>query len=419
MRLGASARKRAKAPFYRSEARMSAAVQTRPLSTRGDAPARASDRSDRASNFDLLRLVGASTVLLAHSLMVLRGRVWWNDHPGIWWSQLGNDFLNSFFVISGFLVTRSWQQDPHPVRYFTRRMLRLMPALGPMLLITLFVGAFVSTFSPGAYLHRGGTWVYLLNFTLFPFVDQLPGVFTHNPWPVAVSPQLWTLAYEFTCYVGLIVVAFIGARLPRGRYRIAAAILGIALLGGLSTQNLMLGSPYVNIAGIHTSVGIDMTHLGRVAGYFIGGAAFAYWGRLLPLRAVPAAISLVAFIVSSQVPWLFPFTVAFFVYAVLYFAMGAPQVARWATRYGDFSYGMYIYGFLVEQLVASVLSWTHSPLVIFAISWPIALLAAICSWHLVEKRALRLKPRGLRAAARRAAPVVEGGVVTAELRPTG
>ena len=69
---------------------------------------------------------------------------------------------------------------------------------------------------------------------------------------------------------------------------------------------------------------------------------------------------------------------------------------RRAGRFGDLSYGVYIYAFPVQQtliwLYHDRLSW-HT---VLGLTLVVTLALAFASWHLVEKRALQWKPQRAR-----------------------
>jgi peptidoglycan/LPS O-acetylase OafA/YrhL len=60
-------------------------------------------------------------------------------------------------------------------------------------------------------------------------------------------------------------------------------------------------------------------------------------------------------------------------------------------RYGDLSYGIFLYGFVVQQTVAHVLPWSRYWYLNFAISLPLTVLVAAVSWRYVERPALGLR----------------------------
>ena len=108
----------------------------------------------------------------------------------------------------------------------------------------------------------------------------------------------------------------------------------------------------------------------------------------MALAGLVASVPLKAFIL------LFPLCGG---YLVIYLALHPGLPVFPAARFGDLSYGLYIYGWPVEQLVLYLrpdAGWRE----LFAIALPVTAIVAFCSWHLVEKRALKLKPRGARGA---------------------
>ena len=80
-----------------------------------------------------------------------------------------------------------------------------------------------------------------------------------------------------------------------------------------------------------------------------------------------------------------------------------------AGRYGDISYGLYLYGFPVQQLVAWRLHGTLPVPVQIVIALIGAGACAFVSWRLIEEPALRLKPRGKRSARENYQPETQYG----------
>ena len=147
----------------------------------------------RDNNFNLLRLLCALGVLLAHSHLVFTGQP-------LTWSLLGvridHLFVTVFFAISGFLICKSLLQSHDLKRYFIARALRLLPALLALLLMTVFVvGPLFTQVSLSEYFASQQTWDYLLNANLLNIHTQfeLTGVFAKAPYPSKVNASLWTL----------------------------------------------------------------------------------------------------------------------------------------------------------------------------------------------------------------------------------
>lgn len=310
--------------------------------------------------------------------------------------QVGNDAVAVFFVISGILVTQSWRSDPGLRRYLARRALRLLPALLVTVVVTsLFVGTIVSQLTPASYLRTAGTWAYLLNGTLVLQPYQLPGVFTHLPDAGTVNGSLWTLRYEFLCYliVPLVVALVTVTRRRAVLLAITAATTVVATATLTSHTGAFLDGIPWNFAGLPGAVGWDAVPLFMLLSYFLGGMCIQVWLPKARLDGRIAALAVPAFIVFSQHPRLFPLSVAALAYAVGYFGLTARPVAQRLVALGDASYGIYVWGFVVEQLVVSAFGSRISALGVFAIAMPITWAIGILSWRLIEKPALRFKPR--------------------------
>jgi peptidoglycan/LPS O-acetylase OafA/YrhL len=179
------------------------------------------------NSFDLLRLAAALLVIFHHT-RVLQGL------SSITWgaSDLGELGVGVFFVISGYLITASYDRSASLKDYLVKRVLRIEPALVVCLAVTALVfGAASTTLSFGDYFASPGVWLYMLrNALLYPVTYELPGVFAHNPFTAAVNGSLWTLRLEFTCY--LAVAALGSAGLLR---RDAVAALAIGALATFAT----------------------------------------------------------------------------------------------------------------------------------------------------------------------------------------
>ncbi|HEY3347733.1 MAG TPA: acyltransferase family protein, partial [Nitrospirota bacterium] len=165
-----------------------------------------SDSGIAENNFNLLRFAAASCVMINHTF-ILSG-LWWD--PYVWLSKydaLGPLAVNIFFVISGFLITKSWIAKPQLPAYFKKRALRILPALaGSTLLCVIIIGPLVTSFSPREYFGAAQTYGYLKNTLIFgPLHNNLPGVFTKNLFP-CVNGTLWTLPMEVTGYI--LIAAF-------------------------------------------------------------------------------------------------------------------------------------------------------------------------------------------------------------------
>lgn len=358
------------------------------MSSRSPAPP-----SHRDNSFDAVRLVAAVTVVVAHA-WPLTG---FGQAPLVGGIKVFHLGVYVFFALSGYLVTTSWSRDPRLGPYLIRRASRIFPALIALVLLTvLVVGPLVSTLGPGEYFSSPMTWGYLQNLTLLATYD-LPGVFTGHPIPV-VNGALWTLGPEFTCYLGVLAIGLtvlaIG-RMRRSRAADAApsrapalvfAALGIAL-GALALSPLELGGARPVVTAMV---------------FFAGGAALAS-ARLPRMPLLPAGVLLAGWVVAALLLPGLSIVWAWIALPYLVLAIGSRPipVARAAGRFGDISYGMYLWGFPVQQVVIQLAP--QLPLwVDIAVVLVVTAAIAAASWFLVERPSLAA---GRRLAARRPALV--------------
>lgn len=325
----------------------------------------------RADNCDTIRLLAAVMVLLAHAFPLAQGNS--ENEPILLISNrqatAGSIAVAIFFVISGYLITRSFQARPDPVRFVTHRVLRIVPAYAVMLVIvTCVMGPIVSDLSAADYFTASETWVYLFwNLTFIsPVATSLPGVFLDNPYPRAINGSLWTLPIEVECYVLVLLLGLAGLLT---RFWVLV-VLAIALV-----------VPMIWLVGERATL----------YGCFFAGSAIWLWRP--PWVGWVAAGCFAAWLGALFSSGLAIASPVFGAYALLYVAFGAPIRLPRVNRWGDLSYGTYIWAFPVQQLVAlglgSMITWYFSVLV----SLPIVLLLAWLSWRAIEAPALRWKSR--------------------------
>jgi peptidoglycan/LPS O-acetylase OafA/YrhL len=339
---------------------------------------------ERANNFDVLRLVAAISVIFSHSFLLAEGRQ--DDEPLMLVTQgqsiLGVVGVFVFFVISGFLVTQSFEATASPWRFLAKRALRIYPGLAVcILLCTVVLGPLVSILPLARYFASGGVYDFLFsNLVLNVEHNGLPGVrFTGFAVGDIVDGPLWSLPCEVVMY--LMVLGLGSLRLLRLPVLAPLLALGLACLW-LDTA----ASPYF------------IGTVGWLLAFFVAGMILyelrrtrIFDGRI----ALLALAGLVASVPLGRFLLLFPL---FGAYLVLYVALDRRLAVIRAARFGDLSYGLYIYGWPVQQalLYASGgrLTWWQ----LFLLALPAAAVLAFLSWHLVEKPALRLKPKSRNAA---------------------
>ncbi len=334
---------------------------------------------DRDNNYNLIRFLAAGAVLVSHAFPISSGPETRQPLQDTLDMGLGHLGVLIFFVISGLLITQSFDRSSTVTSFLVARALRLFPALIVVLILTVIgLGPIATTLPPDAYATAPETLTYLpRNLSLAFLQYDLPGVFVDNPYPGAINGSLWTLVHEVTCYVGVLLLGLLGAIGDRRRLAVGmAAYLAFYLAVSLG---------WTPLASIPRLVSLKDLSLPFV----LGGLFYVYRAYLplsIPFAAVLAAIVFVGFDTPVGEE-LFVLSVS---YTTIVLAYRVGGVMRRYNDLGDYSYGVYIYAFPVQQTIAWQLG-PHSPYLNIILAAPVTLALAILSWNLIESRALKLK----------------------------
>jgi peptidoglycan/LPS O-acetylase OafA/YrhL len=332
----------------------------------------------RGNGFDGLRLAAAALVIVGHAYP-LTG----NAAPGLLANGIQTIAVKVFFVISGFLITGSWIADPNIARYILRRCLRIFPGLALLCLLTMWViGPVFSSVGLVEYLRSAGTRFYFWNLALYP-VYSLPGVFEHNTYGPAVNGSLWSLPVEVAMYICTIALA---SAPPRTRQIVIPLFAFVLLTASIYFVRLHLPAKPTVIWGTSMTSFLDGAYY-----FFAGSAIFVLRLQRYSNWWLGAAVfAVAAFYVDGSVNGEIVLALVL-PYAVISIGMTHTRTLE-RLNGNDYSYGLYLYGFLIQQaLIATIGRVTATANAIMAL--PIAFGLAMLSWHLIEKRALQLKPR--------------------------
>jgi peptidoglycan/LPS O-acetylase OafA/YrhL/predicted O-methyltransferase YrrM len=359
-----------------------------------------SDTGRDSNNFDLLRLAAAVFVVFDHSFALLKPPVPFPRIEGMTWGFVG---VLIFSSISGFLVSRSWSRNPHVIPFAIKRALRIMPALVVVLLASALILGPLVTVDPGrTYFDDPGTKAYVVNNTMMQSDYDLPGVFANNSYPFAVNGSLWTLPLEVKAYV---FVALIGALGLLTRFRIA--LVGVAALALLTCidalRSSIPGANHFVASLVNIQASPELVYQAKLGTYTVWADMFAAFviaatlfsmRRWVPMRWEVVVLAIAAFGVAVFMGGPAPLIVAVALgpYIVLYLAYRTITFVRLPDRFGDYSYGIYIYAFPAQQAISFLLRPTSGWLM-FAISMPITSVLAVLSWHWIERPALNIKSR--------------------------
>jgi peptidoglycan/LPS O-acetylase OafA/YrhL len=327
----------------------------------------------RHNSLNALRLALATLVIVSHAWPIGG----FGGDPAVGDLSLGGWAVAGFFAISGFLIATSRLRSPFSA-YLWRRMLRIFPGLWVCLLVTVFLFVPIAALVEGGGDHIGPSSLlrYLAaNGVLESGSQDIGGTLSAVPYPGAWNGSLWTLWFEFGCYLVL------GGLLVFSRLRERPSVL----------VGLFAACALVNVAQAELSVELPfrLQWAADLGSYFFAGAVLCVYANRIPasrsLVAISAAV-LAAAALTNHVQ-----AVGALPLAYLLIWLGSVLPLQAVGRRNDISYGVYIYAFPVQQLL--VLTGAHALGIL-----PFTALCVLCtiplaalSWFLVEEPAMRLK----------------------------
>jgi len=334
---------------------------------------------NRDNNLNLLRFLAAAAVALSHSFLLVTGDPESRPLMKATGFSIGYHAVDIFFVISGFLVTQSWMRRNSLLDFTVARALRIYPALAVCVVLTaLVLLPPLSKMSAADYFSSFETFSYVIMTASLTSPDgTLPGIFLTTPVANEVNGSLWTLRYEVLCYAALALLGMSGI-LARRKW-----LIRTAFVIGLPLAALSL----FPIAYADDTILVHFVRFGLCFG--LGVLAHEYRAQI-PLH-------------WAGVVFLFLLTVAMRPYAVfpLSFYLLTAYSAFWLAyipggrirrfnNAGDYSYGLYIYAYPLQQVLVLTIPGLM-PLQLFAVTVATTLPAAILSWYFIEKPALAKK----------------------------
>ena len=323
------------------------------------------------AGFDGLRLFGAVAVVFSHAFLVARG----SDDTEPFVRLLGEGNLlglygvYTFFIISGFLLTRSLRSRPDAITYSVNRTLRILPgflfcvfltvaAIGPVFTV-LPLNDYVSSPQTTEYVTKS---LNTLNDAYLPGLYVAKGLEVH----MVTNGSLWSLHYEALSYVFLLLLWTMA---PSSG---TAAIVSVVLSAMTWTFPVFDDT---------------ISSISYTLPYFSGGILMQWLHERFGTSAAGAIASLVLFIVSCFVGLQTYAYAIFGAYLIVFFGERPNFGSAIARKFGDCSYGIYLYGWPAEQMVRR-LTLTTNPWLLFVMALPVAAVLAWISFHLVEKRAM-------------------------------
>lgn len=322
------------------------------------------------NSYNLVRFTAASMVLYSHHFP-LAGF----DEPRVpgYGAAIGSVAVHIFFALSGFLIYQSLQRNNSFSAFISARILRICPNLIFAVIITsvlmmLWFDNFKNYQAHITYAVHNAT-----SFARVP-IYGIDGVLSGRP-SEAVNGSLWTLQYEIFLYFILFALC-VFAKISR---TLIILLLAISLTPFFSSMqkdiyllSFQLNTHYLSLLG---------------TSFLTGSLLAAYWNNLLPYKAwmmLIALLSMTLFVTFGVDGSPIFYSLA----AITVITVGSFRLGSWFDRYGDGSYGIYIFAFPVQQLCLIAIDdfWLS-----MAIAFAITTLIGYTTWHLFEERALRAR----------------------------
>lgn len=343
---------------------------------------RIEDTFGHATGFDYLRVILAVSIVFYHSAVTSYGfDVAITMTNSMVARPLIAILLPMFFSLSGFLVAGSLERSKTLFMFMGLRVIRIFPALCvEIFLSALVLGTSLTLMPLQDYFSNEMFLQYFLN-CIGDIHYVLPGVFSANPFPSIVNAQLWTVPWELKCYITIALLTIVGAV----RHRLMLLVSIICLIGGAVVYYSMtypdsFGAPKGAVAGWVL-----------VVSFLLGVAIYLYSEKIIwdgRYALLACFVSLVLFSVRYG-DVLVAIPVA---YVTVYAGLLNPDKFS-ILKGADYSYGIFLYGFPIQQAFASLGSWTHYWWLNILVCVPLACVVAAFSWNFVEKPALALRKK--------------------------
>lgn len=337
------------------------------------------------NNFHFVRLTASIMVLFSHSFYLfspLSKDPLHTISSGIF--TFGNIGVYIFLIVSGFLITKSILNSSSIKNFIWRRILRIFPALWVMVLLSVFlIGPILTNESLTNYIRNSNNYLFLKNLGLFfPNNYKINAVFTSNPLGT-FNGCLWTIPYEVFFYIVLLIIYV----LQFFRYKLILLIQWLLFI----VLQLYLGNKiYVYSYSSPWILNLNIESFFRLFIFFESGVLIylfkdvIYSNRFL-LKYLFFSIIIICFFRFSN------FSINIILPPILiYFAIYNNRFS-FVEKFGDLSYGLYLYGYIVQQIIVSFKIDFMNEYLLFIFSLIISLIIAYCSWHYIEKPMLRLK----------------------------
>ncbi len=341
--------------------------------------------NSKDNNFNLLRMLAATAVLFSHSFALATGDAANEPLRTILGITPGHIAVDIFFITSGLLVARSLFYRKNLIEFTAARVLRIFPGLIVAVSICVFIGAVVSQLTINDYFSSEVTVNFFLknSFMLLGDLQELPGVFDTAPFDNSVNGSLWTLPWELRMYafLGLFGIFTLMLNLLFKANWLAVAVVCFFIF---CVINYFQFHFFTEIRGEK----YKFFRFGTI--FFYGALAYLFRSKIIFKAILFWGCVAILAIASFDHDIFFILYTLLLPYIVLYLAYIPKGKIRKYNSFGDYSYGIYIYAWPIQQLIAISID-NVSVIEMITLSALFTFVCAYLSWHLIESKALKLK----------------------------
>jgi len=288
--------------------------------------------------------------------------------------------VNGFFVLSGFLITSSWLNSKILINYLWRRILRILPAYWICLAVTALIIVPINIILKGQALNQTilSQMVGYI-FKNFILIINQPDIanLTNNLSEKSLNGSLWTLSWEFLFYIILAIGGLLGLLTKRKWLLIIFTVIYISCYWIDACKCTIFLKYYSNV------------NVATLPYYFLIGSLGFLFKKYIPDSKIIFLICIVLWLLDLKYNPNYPLHPIFLFYILLWLTTHLP--VKSFEKFGDFSYGLYIYHFVVIQTILISFNHEFKPIILFLITLPIAFGLAYLSWNLIEKRCMNFK----------------------------
>jgi peptidoglycan/LPS O-acetylase OafA/YrhL len=343
---------------------------------------------ERNNNFNFLRLVFAILVLLSHSPELVDGNRSREILTKVFGTiSFGELAVEGFFLLSGYMIIKSWLQKPDLKAFGKKRIARIYPGFIVATLFSIFLFGLLGANNMSSYLHSIN-YLRCLFFAITLMGPPTPDTFNGTPYPI-VNGAMWTLSYEFRCYM---LVAILGVYGINGCRKIWLFILAFMITVVFACSFFDINK--YNFFGSFYIFGVP-SEIIQLFSCFATGACFYLYHDKVKYKfpwAVTSFFMLICCLFYSKIT-----NISFCIlggYCIFYFSFCNINILKIFQKFPDISYGLYLYGWPIQKL----LLWNFpslSPWTLFLLAWVVSSIFGFMSWKLVESPALQLASKYL------------------------